>query len=755
MGVICMIFYAHSTTDASKQDWQTLAGHLFAVARLASMFAAVFGGERAAWLAGILHDIGKYLLDFQRRLEGASDSVDHATPGAVVVSGLLMTKPEDRLLVQILAYAIAGHHGGLPDWLGMGNGRGLKDRLAECDTSRLAPQWRDEIPLEAVDLLPANFTPDKQVPGFQLAFLGRMLFSTLVDADFKDTEAFYGRIDGTTADRQWPALRDCLAGLRQRFDDHMAAFDRTPQADSEVNTLRRTILSHVRERAALPAGVFTLTVPTGGGKTLASLGFALDHAASHDHRRIIYAIPFTSIIDQTAAIFRKVLGDEVVLEHHSALDEPTIIGREAKDKLRLAMADWAAPVIVTTTVQLFESLFANRPSRCRKLHNIAGSIIILDEAQTLPLGLLKPSVLALKELARNYGCTIVLCTATQPALDQQDYPADALMGLEVAGRELAPDPAQLAQRLRRVRFHDAGVLSDEQLCDQLAEAAQGLVIVNGRRHALEVFELGGKKGLEGMVHLTTRQCAAHRRQILADVRDRLRTDQPCRVVATSLIEAGVDVDFPRVWRAEAGLDQIAQAAGRCNREGLRPTDDSVVSIFQPAEAPPLKAFAPLIAAFRHVAARHQDWLSPAAIRAYFQEVYWQKGDGLDAEQILTAFRIDRSGVDFAYRSVAERFRMISTALVPVIIPFDARADEAIKKLSVAEIPSGMLARALQAYIVQVPDRDRGRLIENGHVAFVAPDLRGQQFPVLQTPKLYETTIGLRWEDADYLGDSFF
>lgn len=750
-----MIFYAHSTTDASKQDWQTLTGHLFEVSRLAREFASPFKGQRAASLAGLLHDVGKYQPDFQRRLEGARDSVDHATPGAVIVSGLPTAKGADTLVAKILAYAIAGHHGGLPDWLGMGNGRGLKDRLAECDISRLEPQWQDEIPLEAAALLPEGFEPEKNILDFQFAFLGRMLFSTLVDADFKDTEAFYGRIDGTTADRQWPALRDCLAGLRQRFGDHMAAFDRTPQADSEVNTLRRTILSHVRERAALPAGVFTLTVPTGGGKTLASLGFALDHAASHHHRRIIYAIPFTSIIDQTAAIFRKVLGDEVVLEHHSALDEPTIIGREAKDKLRLAMADWAAPVIVTTTVQLFESLFANRPSRCRKLHNIAGSIIILDEAQTLPLGLLKPSVLALKELARNYGCTIVLCTATQPALDQQDYPADALMGLEVAGRELAPDPAQLAQRLRRVRFHDAGVLSDEQLCDQLAEAPQGLVIVNGRRHALDLFELGGRKGLEGMVHLTTRQCAAHRRQILADVRDRLRTGQPCRVVATSLIEAGVDVDFPRVWRAEAGLDQIAQAAGRCNREGLRPTDDSVVSIFQPAEAPPLKAFAPLIAAFRHVAARHQDWLSPAAIRAYFQEVYWQKGDGLDAEQILTAFRIDRSGVDFAYRSVAERYRMIASVLVPVIIPFDARAKKAIEDLSIANIPSGMLARELQAYIVQVPDRDRGRLIENGHVAFVAPDLRGDQFPVLQTPKLYERTIGLRWEDADYLGDSLF
>ena len=324
-------------------------------------------------------------------------------------------------------------------------------------------------------------------------------------------------------------------------------------------------------------------MPTGGGKTLASLAFALDHARQHGLERIVYAIPYTSVIDQTAAIFKDILGADVVLEHHSSIDEEKLGDRSARDKLRLAMEDWAAPIIVTTNVQLFESLHSHRPSRCRRLHNLANSVIILDEAQTIPLPVLRPCIAALDELTRNYGVSAVICTATQPAIVAPDFKRGLALGPD---RELAPDPAGLHAKLRRVEIVDAGALVDAAVLDQFAEHEQGLVIVNSRAHALALFQAARIRGLDGATHLSTRQCAAHRRKILADIGARLRTQKPCRLIATSLIEAGVDLDFPRLWRARAGLDQIAQAAGRCNREGKRARESSIVTIFDPPDRKP-------------------------------------------------------------------------------------------------------------------------------------------------------------------------
>ncbi len=402
-----------------------------------------------------------------------------------------------------------------------------------------------------------------------------MIFSCLVDADFRDTETFYARAEGRRVDRSWPHLPAIIEALIAAFDRHMAEKRKRAEA-TPVNTLRGEILAHVRARAVAERGLFTLTVPTGGGKTLASLAFALDHAKRHGLQRIVYAIPFTSIIDQTARIFREVLseapGEEIILEHHSSIEEKDIADedrehrREAEKKLKLAMEDWAAPIVVTTNVQLFESLHASRPSRCRKLHNLANSVIILDEAQTIPLDVLRPCLAALDELARNYGASIVLCTATQPAVAARDFPGGLDLGPD---RELAPSPPKLHEKLKRVTLRDFGEMNDDDLIAALSEWEQGLVIVNSRAHALALYRKARDAELDGAVHLTTRQYAAHRRRILANVRERLEKGAPCRLIATSLVEAGVDLDFPRVWRAEAGLDQIAQAAGRCNREGQR------------------------------------------------------------------------------------------------------------------------------------------------------------------------------------------
>jgi CRISPR-associated endonuclease/helicase Cas3 len=521
---------------------------------------------------------------------------------------------------------------------------------------------------------------------------------------------------------------------------------------SELNILRGDILHHVRGKASEAAGLFTLTVPTGGGKTLSSLGFALDHARQNNLKRIIYAIPFTSIIDQSAAIFREVLGGDYILEHHSSIDETKFTASEQKDKLKLAMEDWAAPIVVTTNVQLFESLFANRPSKCRKLHNLAKSVIILDEAQTLPLKLLRPCLAALDELAKHYGSTIILCTATQPALDVRDFKHG---GLTLEGRELAPDPAGLAQKLKRVQVSTGHELNDDQLVAALKAHAQALIIVNSRKHALNLYRKAKEEGLEGVIHLTTRQYAAHRRQILGNVKQNLIDKKPCRLIATSLIEAGVDVDFPRVWRAEAGLDQVAQAAGRCNREGKRPIDDSIVTVFRAKDNRPPKEVQQYAAAFQKIARTHPDLLSPEAIKAYFKEIYWLKGAEQLDNRVLEQFGMSGGKLLLNYQTANDNFQMIENGLMPVIINDTDNVQKILDRLNSPEASPGKAARDLQPYIIQVPPRDVNKLRANGRIKFYRPDLWGYQFEVLDDASLYKPEIGLIWENADILENTIF
>lgn len=734
------IFYAHSTQDESRSDWHLLRDHLIATGEASAGFAQCFGASRAARLAGLLHDLGKYTAAFQARLCGGP-RVDHATAGAVEARSLATTG-RDAVIAELIAFAIAGHHTGLADWSGSGS---LAQRLKKT-LNKLDPVWGSELAPDPSGLMPSfAWTKNKSNLAFQLGFLGRMIFSCLVDADYRDTEVFYCRINGEQRDREWAPLGAIVDGLIADFDNHMADKLRASE-QTKINQLRNDILAHVRGCAGETPGFFTLTVPTGGGKTLTSLGFALDHAKQHGLRRIIYAIPFTSVIDQTAAVFRAALGDEYVLEHHSAIEEERLGALEQRDKLRLAMEDWAAPVVVTTNVQLFESLFANRPSACRKLHNIARTVIVLDEAQTIPLALLRPCMEVLRELVVNYGCSVVLCTATQPALGEPEFEG----GLPLAGRELAPDPAGIAKRLRRVTIRNVDPLNDDALVAALSEEPQALVIVNSRRHALALYTAAKEAGLAGLVHLTTRQYAAHRRQILEGVRQRLGHEQPCRVIATSLVEAGVDLDFPRVWRAEAGLDQIAQAAGRCNREGRRAADESVVTVFRAPDNPPPHEIAQLAGDFARVVHKHDDLLSPGAMREYFGEVYWRKGNGLDGNDILGCFRINGPETDFAYRTVAEKFRMIESGMAPIIIAHEQQARDALDRLRIDGIRPAIVARVLQPFIVQVPPSARAKLLAAGHAAFEQEQRFGDQFCALRTASLYSET-GLLWEDSEYLG----
>lgn len=737
-----MAVYAHSGTVGDRSDWQLLGDHLAAVEREARQRGEILGLGDAAAIAGRFHDLGKYNPEFDRILCGENIHVDHSTAGG---RALVDAAPAAlKAIAEALAYPILGHHAGLPDRDGPDQ-TNLVSRLSK-PAAELDSGWRNHLPVDFSLLgqqLRSRCRRDPEKAGFDLSVAVRMVFSCLVDADYRDTEAFYDTIEGHSRDREWPELQACLPEFGQRFDAYMAGLDQS----TELNRLRSAIMAHARDKAGLAPGLFTLSVPTGGGKTLASLGFALDHSARHGLRRIIYAIPYTSIIDQTAGLFRRVLGEASVLEHHSAIetDRPAKGGR---DKLRMAMEDWAAPVIVTTNVQLFESLFAARPSRARKLHNIAGSVIVLDEAQCLPRELLLPTLAMIDVLARHYGCSIVLCTATQPVFDSRQLKTGGL-ALDPS-RELAPDLQGLSRQLRRVRIRHGGEMGDAALVEALAGVAQGFVIVSSRKHALALFQAARAAGLDGVMHLSTRQYPVHRRAIIADIRKRLANGLPCRLIATSLIEAGVDLDFPCGWRAEAGLDSVIQAAGRVNREGRRTIDASTLTVFSDPDNPPPKEVAKLAEAMRATADRFDDLLDPDAIRDWFEEVYWRSapktlGAGM-AEQMI----LGRSETNFPFRKMAAEYRMIDSTMVPVIIVRDAEAHEWVAKLGQDWEGPGPIARGLQPYLVQIPASAREILRQNGKGDFVARELRGDQFFVLSDSSLYQDEFGLWWEAAEYL-----
>ena len=740
-------YYAHSSADVDRESWHELSTHLISVGERAAEFLASTGYADFGRAAGLLHDLGKYTQEFQTRLAGGP-RVDHSTAGAKVAR-----KQYGEQLGKVLAFCIAGHHAGLANGVGRRTSA-LEDRLSKS-VPLPDPIWEQQITLPHRLYPPTTRLRDKNARGFCIAFVIRMVFSALVDADYLDTETYFAKQEGKTKSRGWDLP---LSELARRLDAHLSGLTANAKAGA-INDLRQKVLTHVRSQADNSPGVFTLTVPTGGGKTLTSLAFALDHAVRHGLARVIYVIPYMSIIEQTAAVFRKALRDgdddsaDFVVEHHSTFDEESIGNREAKEKLRLAMENWDAPIIVTTAVQFFESLFANRPSRCRKLHNIANSVVILDEAQTLPLNFLRPCVTGLNELARNWGASIVLCTATQPALSARD---GFYGGLEDV-RELAPEPQRLYHSLKRTRINDQGEMDDAQLSQRLREAPQALCIVNTRRHARELYESIGD--IEGAFHLTTLMCAHHRSERLNVVRNRLRNGASVRLVATSLVEAGVDVDFPVVWRAAAGLESIIQAAGRCNREGREPTAE--VFVFEPAEGEgrqPPPVIAQCASAFRSVMRRHHnDPMSLEAIKDYFQELYWLKGEdenALDAKHILRLVRERQGNFDFPFETIAERFRFIETAMVPIIVPYrgadgeDETVDRLLKELNQVQRP-GRIARQLQPYVVAVPSYVRAALLSHRAAKILRATEFESQFIKLTNLDLYRQDVGLTWDDPTF------
>ncbi len=541
-----------------------------------------------------------------------------------------------------------------------------------------------------------------------------------------------------------------LAEMHGAYNAHMACF----AADTPVRRIRADILRQCRSKAAAAPGLYTLTVPTGGGKTLASLGFALDHALAHGKRRVIYAIPYTSIIEQTADVFRDVfasLGRECVVEHHSQAESDPADETSAS---RLACENWDAPLVVTTNVQLFESLFAARTSRCRKLHRLVGSVLILDEAQQLPPEFLQPILDVLRLLIRHYGVTVVLCTATQPALTTTDYfdPSMSLRGLDDA-TELMDDPDALYAALKRVdvRLPADFTMPTEwpALADELADHDSVLAIVNTRGGARELH----RRMPKGTLHLSALMCGAHRKNVIDHIKARLTARRnghdttPLRVVSTQLVEAGVDLDFPVVYRALAGLDSIAQAAGRCNREGALPGMGKVVVFVPPGKIPAgtLRKGAEVCRSVLH--GQVSDPLDRGLFAAYFQQFY--ASVSLDQHGIVEMLkpaptREDPLAVQF--RSAADKFRLIPDNQAQVVVLYrgqegqDEAVDILLGKLK-KDGPERWLMRALQRYTVSLPQQHAERLLAQGELSLAMPGLYVQANDLLYDPQL-----GLRGDD---------
>lgn len=568
---------------------------------------------------------------------------------------------------------------------------------------------------------------------FSVAFFVRMLFSCLVDSDFLDTEEFMDRRKAQTRPK-WP--EGALDQMRMALKRHL---EQLSSDATKVDRERARVLEACLQAAERSPGLFSLTVPTGGGKTLSSLAFALRHAQRYNLRRVIYIAPFTSIIEQNADVFRKVFSPLVdaglpdpVVEHHSSLDPD-----EETTASRMASENWDAPLVVSTGVQFYESLFANRASQCRKLHNLSRSVIILDEAQAVPVDFLEPCLRALDELCRNYGVTVVLCTATQPAVHQR---AGFPIGLELsADREIIPDPKDLHLSLKRVDVEEAGLLGDEELAAGMLDEHQVLCIVNTRAHCQRVAEILGDR--DGHVHLSALMCPAHRSEKLKQVHARLEDGRACRLVSTRLIEAGVDIDFPVVYRSMAGLDSIAQAAGRCNRNGKMSVGRTIV--FESEHASTERFLADTAASARQVLSMHSDPLSPEAVEQYFRLYYWDQGDRWDAESILSEFRLDQNPdlpFLFGFASAARRFRLIKEPGRPVIIPWGeegVRLCEQLRDCWEGHV-SVELRRKLQRYTVQIPER-----VWTAH-ANRALELVHGHYPILVSPKVhYSDRTGLR------------
>ena len=578
-----------------------------------------------------------------------------------------------------------------------------------------------EIPERSSDPFDLSKTAN---PDFSLSVFMRMVYSCLVDADFLDTEAFMNE------GKEERDSGESIEILLENLEKHISGWLNNRDTDT-VNGRRSEILRSCLKKGKSPKGLFRLTVPTGGGKTIASLAFALRHAMENQMDRVIYVIPYTSIIEQNAKVFRDFLGDANVLENHCNVDyESEENNAEELRAMQLAAENWDKPVVVTTNVQFFESLFANKSSKCRKLHNIANSVIIFDEAQMLPNDYLKPCIAMIEELINNYGASVVLCTATQPALT-------SFFQGEISATELCPRMQEQFAFFKRTVFEDLGVVTEDCLIKQLQEEQQALCIVNTKKRAQRIYkELKG----EGVYHLSTSMYPAHRKRVLDEIREKLRSNEKCILISTSLVEAGVDLDFHSVYRELAGVDSMIQTAGRCNREGLREAENSKVFIFRFEEKEAVLGQRQQIDAAKSLIADGRDLSDMETITKYFEMLYHIKGDSLDKKKILDEFTNKKMKYNFA--KVGKEFKLIEQNTKTIFVNREETADEILQELQRKGFTRSGMRRASQ-YCINVYDQTFDKMYGAGMLQPVSEDMK--DFYVLTDNSRYTKEMGLELE----------
>ena len=738
-------FIAHvrKNDDGTWASPHLLSTHLNDTSKLAEAFADKFESGEWGKVSGFAHDAGKgrlvwqkyiqlksgYDYDEETHLEGKLGKIPHAIHGAKLAEELF-----GKGLGRFLAYCIAGHHAGLPDW-SSAEGAG-QSSLQFQETQVKDLKDIEQFVLDGIKSSKLSLPPWKFTKGLDLSLWIRMLYSCLVDADFLDTESY---MDNTQASNRGGYCS--MPELLERFNKFIGQLNETSE-DTRVNEIRRDIRKKCVQMAKEPQGIFSLSVPTGGGKTLSSLAFGLEHAIKHNLDRIIYVIPFTSIIEQNADVFRSAVGEDQVVEHHSSLDED-----DSTPKSRLASENWDAPVIVTTSVQFFESLFAAKSSRCRKLHNIVNSVVVLDEAQLVPVEYLTPILEAMQLLVDRYHVSLVISTATQPAFKERIIDGKPFAGLKNAKEIMGDNVGTLYDSLKRVCIQlpeDLHAISSwEEIAEELKQHEQVLCIVSDRKSCRELHGLMP----EGTFHLSALMCGQHRSEIIESIKQKLKKKEPVRVISTQLVEAGVDMDFPVVFRALAGLDSIAQAAGRCNREGKLPELGKVIIFIAPKKAPMgilRKAADTTCSIF---STNHQEPLDYSLFEKYFAELYW-KANSLDAKKVISLLSPDQQECGIYFRTVAEKFRIIDDSLQKTILVRYGENERLIDLLK-SKGSERWLMRKLQRYTVNVYNHDFNQMLQRGSIEEVQPKIFA-----LTTSVEYSKDIGLLVDETFYNPEQF-
>ena len=720
--------------DNEKTNIQKLQDHLINVANLAQDFASTFNNSDWAFYSSLLHDLGKADTDWQKYIRGEKNtSINHSEAGAQYAFSRM--KSNDPF-AKIVPYLIAGHHAGLPDWY-EGSGNSLKSILEKTDLCYLKrilsnPELKEIKNTEIPKSIP--FGKNKPSPDLMkhLHLWIRMLYSCLVDADFLDTEHFM-----TPENTELRGDFSSIPELKQKFDFFMAEKIKTVKK-SKINEIRTSILNSCREKAKLAPGFYSLNVPTGGGKTLSAMAFALEHALENKKRRIIMAIPYTSIIEQTAKVYKwgtdineeinllkkmgkGLFGEENVLEHHCNSNFEEYGETLTLAKQKLATENWDAPIIVTTNVQLFESLFNAHGSSCRKLHNLVDSVIILDEVQMLPPEYLESILSILQGLVKCFGVTIVLCTATQPALEGKIGSGTVQFeGLPVKKiTHIIDNPEGLAEQLKRVEINTK--YAKEQLpdwhtiADKLCELEQVLCIVSTRKDCRELHRLMP----DGTIHLSALMCAEERSDIISEIKYKLNNGEPVRVISTQLVECGVDIDFPVVFRSMAGIDSIAQSAGRCNREGKKRY--GIVYLFNP----PTDNHPSLLRKGADVTKgllKKHDYklqLTPAIYKEYFTEYYNHLND-FDKCDFKGTMQNEKAYANFQFRTLSDNYHLIDngyqgTVYICYSSPRTGKNNNNLLMYLRNKEVSKSLFRKLGRYSVNLPLKEIQELISQGRI----------------------------------------